>query len=81
MSTIPSINPEKRDDLAALEENWDGYGAAPPTPEALAVLDLLTIVPLNTGGLQIEWHPLSGDTEIEIAPDGTTTGLWTQRTP
>lgn len=71
-----AISRAKRDDLAALAEDWDGYGAAPLTAEVLSILDVLAVVPINTGGLQIEWHTLGWDVEVEIAPDGSPAGFW-----
>lgn len=60
-------------ELVALPENWDSYNASRITPEAVeAVRRLLGrsphIIPMHTGGLQLEW--LNGDAVIEIMPDG-----------
>lgn len=61
-----------------LPHNWDSYGAPPPDPRlGFSALRLLVrvmhdntpapaIVPLSTGGLQLEWHQQGIDLEIEI---------------
>ncbi len=68
--------------LNALPENWDSYGGAPITFEAAyAALTFMalylshdarmpTIVPSTDGGLQLEWHRLSGDLEVSCDPGG-----------
>lgn len=70
--------------LITLPPNWNSYGGLPVSPfaagTAISMLyDLLrdsdpapTIVPTSRGGVQIEWHTLSKDLEIEIAPSGDT---------
>jgi hypothetical protein len=62
------------DELRDLREDWDGYGSPPPTEEAIALAELIInaeprVVPLSSGGVQIEW-PVAG-AEISITPDGT----------
>ncbi len=61
-----------------LPENWDSYGAACVDPEAVrhtvyllseimrAETPLPSVVPTNTGGIQLEWHVNGVDLEIEI---------------
>lgn len=58
--------------------NWNGYGEHPITTAALqtgaAVLRRCrtapsAVVPLATGGIQIEWGP-KGDRILEINPEG-----------
>lgn len=63
-------------DLLTLPENWDSYGAAPIVPtiinEALSLMNGLLgptspaprVVPLSSGGLQLEWHRKGMDLEI-----------------
>ncbi len=67
-------------ELFALQPDWDSYGGLPPGLDsvntAFGVLNEVMseeaerpwIVPLSSGGLQLEWHRPSGD--IEIAIDG-----------
>jgi hypothetical protein len=68
--------------LRALRDGWDSYHGqrihAEAIRRALAVLVSLDItarqlpsfVPMSTGGIQLEWHTLAGDTEIVIHPNG-----------
>jgi hypothetical protein len=67
-------------DLLTLPANWDSYRAKPidePTVQkALELLDLLlgnnspapSVVPLASGGLQVEWHRAGQDLEIIFEP-------------
>jgi hypothetical protein len=62
------------DELRELKNDWDGYGAVPPTEDAIALAELIVnaeprVVPLSNGGVQIEW-PVAG-AEISITPEGT----------
>lgn len=65
--------------LAKLPDGWDSYGAPRITAKALMyaehLLELLAtaaqVVPCSDGGIQLEWHSLSADVELKIAPDGT----------
>lgn len=58
--------------LAALKENWDGYGGKPITAAALnRAKDSLYFVPVASGGLQIELHSADASIEISIDPDGS----------
>jgi hypothetical protein len=65
-----------------LPDNWDSYGGRAPKPEtgmfALKILNdvmddrmpIPRIVPIATGGIQIEWHENGFDLELMIAaPD------------
>ena len=64
--------------LLALKENWDSYGAPIISKIALdAALRLRNVlaavpsfVPMSNGGVQIEWHSLGFDVELEIQPNG-----------
>lgn len=70
------------DALASLAENWDGYGAHALSPFALnaagQVIDQLlreplpppTIVPVPSGGVQLEWVAGTVEIDLEIRPDG-----------
>lgn len=70
----PHIRQAVIDRLLALPEDWDSYGASRITKEAAATVNALRIVPINTGGLQIELHAGKMDSrmniEIEVGPDG-----------
>ena len=61
--------------LAALPEDWDGYGAPRISSTALnGVRQILlgaTIVPLGNGGAQIEWRLDGYEIEIAVDPDGS----------
>ena len=77
--------------LIKLPGDWDSYGGLAPSKEsviaALALLmelwidELLSsdipvdIVPVPTGGIQLEWSGASGDIEIEIDRSGSMTSL------
>ena len=60
--------------LKNLELNWDSYGAPPIDSRiidaAVRIAELLrnppAIVPTSSGGVQLEWHALGIDFEIEI---------------
>lgn len=67
-------------ELVALPQDWDSYGALPVARQsvemALSVLsavmsegaELPWIVPLPSGGLQLEWHRADSDIEIALDP-------------
>jgi hypothetical protein len=68
--------------LSQLRNNWDSYGALPieltAHMSAAQLLGLIMsddiplpdIVPTPSGGIQIEWHMLNIDIEIEITANG-----------
>ncbi len=56
--------------LATLQQDWDSYGAGPPSPLALAVADAFWVVPTADGGVEIELHAGGMDIEISISPAG-----------
>ena len=68
--------------LVTLPANWDREGASridgATINRALAATDQLldvdspapSVVPLSSGGLQIEWHRRRRDLEIEFTPTG-----------
>jgi hypothetical protein len=70
-------------DLVTLEPKWDSYQAKPiqkvAIDKAMALLDALlrpssptpSIVPLSSGGLQVEWHRNDQDLEIVFEPRKT----------
>lgn len=78
---------EELTDLATLEPGWDGYGADPPTPQAVeataallltihgltdAQLENLFVSPLPDGGLEIDWELRTGSELMLVAPpEGT----------
>lgn len=71
--------------LAALllPENWDSYGGHTPRREAAATaIDIIAsivqedpprprVVPLGTGGIQLEWKNGQRGLEVECEPDGS----------
>lgn len=70
------------DELAALGEDWDGYGAHGLSPFALnvagQVIDQLlraplptpNIVPVPNGGVQLEWVAGAVELDLEVRPNG-----------
>lgn len=74
-----TINPAKVADLAGLGHNWDSYGAAPPTNEALAILRNTAVVPTKDGGVQFEWHVNGWEVELEFGFDGRPIGVHMER--
>lgn len=68
--------------LAALRENWDGYGSPPihPTSIAAAIYFLGSprlraanapdVVPTSPGNAQLEWHRSTEHVEVQFWPDG-----------
>jgi hypothetical protein len=70
-------------ELAALPEDWDGYGSRPIQPAAIRVaaelLGMLSefdlpspqIFPVSGGGIQLEWQNAKCELELEILPDGS----------
>lgn len=65
------VDPAHQAALAALQSDWDGYGAAPLTYEAKKVIEGMSVVPTNSGGVQFEWHTEGWDVEVEFDPDGS----------
>lgn len=73
---------DKLNKLLSLPANWDSYGAERiDLQAAITTLQLLTrlmseeiplpdIVPVNNGGIQVEWHTQGIDIEIEIPSSG-----------
>lgn len=71
--------------LAALllPENWDSYGGHTPRREAAATaIEIIAsivqedpprprVVPLGTGGIQLEWKNGQRELEVECEPDGS----------
>lgn len=57
-------------ELAALEEGWDGYGAAPLTEAAVNVLKALHVSPRCDGSVQIEIFANGWETEIAFSSEG-----------
>lgn len=66
----------------SLKENWDSYGGRPPLLQpvlkAIEFLDMIPydnpprprIVPLSSGGIQLEWSYSGRELEIEFPPEG-----------
>lgn len=71
--------------LMDLAPNWNSYGAKEVTPQAaqetVMVLSQVmfpetippAMVPMASGGVQLEWHDKGIDLEIYIAADGSVT--------
>ena len=77
------VEPVKRVlECLSLKENWDSYGGkAPSLNTAIAVVDVIDrmpanntviprVVPLSTGGIQLELSRGSKGLEIEFSPNG-----------
>lgn len=70
-----------------LPENWDSYGGRTPRIEAAeTAIDFIAsilqedpprprVVPLGTGGIQLEWTNGQRELEVECAPDGSIEAL------
>lgn len=70
-----------------LPENWDSYGGHAPRREAAATaIEIIAsivqedpprprVVPLGTGGIQLEWKNGQREFEVECAPDGSIEAL------
>jgi len=69
--------------LLALKDGWDGYDGRAPTSAAVhaavAIKQNLALVPLSSGGVQLEAHAGGLDLEIEIGPDGMLRGIACER--
>lgn len=79
----PSVTPFgiRLQELVGLEDDWDSYGALPPTGGALRVawtlgselieqgLPTPQAVPGKDGSVQLEWDTAFGSLEIEILAD------------
>ncbi len=73
---------ERFEQLAALEADWDGYGARPIDPQALGLaqhvaeslvalpLPVPRVFPVPDGGVQVEWIVGPVELEFEIEPGG-----------
>jgi hypothetical protein len=69
-------------EIAKLPENWDSYGSPPPTSIAVdIVMDLLLkiddrnlpsarVVPVSSGGVQLEWRVPHRELQLEISGEG-----------
>lgn len=70
-----------------LAENWDSYGGRTPRREAavtaIEIIASITqedpprprVVPLGTGGIQLEWKNGQRELEVECGPDGSAEAL------
>jgi hypothetical protein len=66
--------------IAALENDWDSYGARPISGAVVALVEHLlevsaqpkvpepAVVPTPDGGVQLEWHIRGLDLEVAVAP-------------
>lgn len=70
-----------------LPENWDSYGGHIPNREAAeTAIQIIAsiahedpprprVVPLGTGGIQLEWKKGARELEVECSPDGSAEAL------
>jgi hypothetical protein len=80
---LPRELTERLHHLESLQENWDGYGAIPPTSSALAAgrealhhlvqdarwaIDGVFVVPAVNGGVRLEWVSDGGRELTVIIP-------------
>lgn len=71
---------DKFSELLALGDNWDGYGAVSikegSVSRAKQIIaqamneDRLQIIPINSGGIMLNWHVQEFELSIEISPTG-----------
>lgn len=66
--TAPKVADCRR--LLDLKPGWDGYRGKTTTEAALNSVEHIFVVPLNSGGVQVEAHLHGGSVEFEIGPDG-----------
>jgi hypothetical protein len=71
------------DVLSTFEDDWDSYGALPPTARAVGLASRVivecaahaggtpsAVMPLPDGGLQLLWERGSEELQIDVGPDG-----------
>jgi hypothetical protein len=72
-------------ELLALPENWDGYGAQRIERDAIAgarqFLSRVNVTPCVSGGVQLEWHTNGIDLELEFDASGRVAGFWAVESP
>ena len=70
---------DRLNELLNLQKGWDSYGAPPINPEVVAAVKSFlkairqtraSVVPTNSGGVQVESHIDGYDVEIEFITDG-----------
>jgi len=71
-------------DPALRVQDWDTYGADPLDDRAIEAAKRFlshgpAIVPLNDGGIQLEWHIDDLDLELEFDKSGKPTSVWARR--
>lgn len=74
-------------EVLSLPENWDSYGGHAPRKEAAeTAIQIIAsivqadpprprVVPLGTGGIQLEWKKGAREIELECGPDGLVEAL------
>ncbi len=86
---------EQLEAMKSLPENWDGYGAATPIPEAIELakdfvglleslpgsesIPTIFVSPGRDGGVLVEWDDASYEHELEINFDGSIGFLHTEK--
>lgn len=62
-------------ELSETKDGWNGKGSVAPTEDALdaarKILFGACVTLTHQGGIQLEWHTLGWDVEIELSPGGT----------
>lgn len=77
---MPTIH-EQLDAMLALPRGWDGYGADPVTPAAVATAKVIAGLmdpggvpleahPARTGGVALMWYAGMREESIDISPAG-----------
>jgi hypothetical protein len=66
----PRIGENWREQLSALKYDWDSYDANPITTAALDAVDRILVIPMNSGGIQLEIHDIDLCITICIDPFG-----------
>ena len=65
--------------LLKLESNWSSYGSEKITKESVRAADtffnVVSVVPTDDGGVQLEWHVLGVGLEVRISPEGSVSGI------
>lgn len=64
------MGPEQKAALEALQKDWNGHGAEPPTQVAIDAAFTAVAVPTGRGGVQVEWHVGGMDIEVEFDDAG-----------
>jgi hypothetical protein len=95
-AVLPDATRERLVELSQLGEDWDSYGAVPPSSRSLTmakgiILEMMArfeargvpteVMPIADGGIQVEWRGPSGDLALNAAPDGSWSYLLIEHRP